>query len=191
MFKIDYVNMPIGSNKIAFSLRYIMNILRTFILLKFKYPWVKYSGFVRIMPYVEFVKFNISIGHNVQFGKGSLIACDIIFKNHILISANVSFVGKRDHDFSIVGKTMWNSPRGERLITIIENDVWIGNNSTIIAGVNLGMGSIIGANSLVTSDVPPCEIWAGNPAKKIKDRFDSEEKKREHLTYLNNHLIFN
>lgn len=37
---------------------------------------------------------------------------------------------------------------------------------------------------VVTKDVPPCEIWGGVPAKKIKDRFQTEEEKRKHLEYL-------
>lgn len=51
-------------------------------------------------------------------------------------------------------------------------DVWIGANATIISGVSIGTGAVIGAGSVVTKDVPPYEIWAGNPAKKIRDRFD-------------------
>lgn len=180
--------MPVGSSKLKFTIRYLLNILRTYYLLNIRYPWVTYKGFVRIMPNVEFVRFNISIGHNVQFGKGSLIASDVEFMNYILVAANVSFVGKRDHDYSHVGRTMWESPRGARLHTIVENDVWIGNNATIVAGVKIGAGSIIAANSVLTKDVPECEIWAGNPAKKIKDRFESEQAKQSHLNYLNNFL---
>lgn len=56
--------------------------------------------------------------------------------------------------------------------TIIENDVWIGERVIIKAGVKLGNGSVIGAGSVVTHDVPPYEIWAGNPARYIKKRFD-------------------
>ncbi len=58
--------------------------------------------------------------------------------------------------------------------TIIGNDVWIGENSTILAGVNIGNGAIIGSNSVVGSDVPPYSIVVGNSAKIIKKRFDDE-----------------
>jgi acetyltransferase-like isoleucine patch superfamily enzyme len=57
---------------------------------------------------------------------------------------------------------------------IIGNDVWIGANATILAGIHIGDGAIIGANSLVTHDVAPYCIVAGTPAKRIRYRFDEE-----------------
>lgn len=53
---------------------------------------------------------------------------------------------------------------------VIEDDVWIGANATVIDGVRIGKGAVIGAGSVVLSDVPPYEIWAGVPAQKIRDR---------------------
>ena len=48
------------------------------------------------------------------------------------------------------------------------NDVWIGRDAKILSGVKINDGAVIGANSLVTKDVPADEIWAGNPARFIK-----------------------
>jgi virginiamycin A acetyltransferase len=58
--------------------------------------------------------------------------------------------------------------------TIIGNDVWIGQNVTILPGVHIGDGAIIGLNSVVGSDVAPYTIVAGNPAKVIRKRFDNQ-----------------
>ena len=58
--------------------------------------------------------------------------------------------------------------------TVIGNDVWIGQNAVILPGVHIGDGAIIGANSLVGSDVSPYTIVAGNPATEIRKRFDDE-----------------
>lgn len=58
--------------------------------------------------------------------------------------------------------------------TVIENDVWIGSNTLIKSGVKIGNGAVIGMGSVVTKNVPPYEIWAGNPAKYIRRRFDNE-----------------
>ena len=58
--------------------------------------------------------------------------------------------------------------------TVIGNDVWIGQNAVILPGVHIGDGAIIGANSVVGSDVEPYSIIAGNPAKLIRKRFDDE-----------------
>ena len=58
--------------------------------------------------------------------------------------------------------------------TVIGNDVWIGQNVTILPGVHVGDGVIIGLNSTVASDLEPYGIYAGNPAKLIRKRFDDE-----------------
>ena len=51
----------------------------------------------------------------------------------------------------------------------IEDDVWIGFNSAVLKGVTIGRGAVIGACSVVTSDVPPFAIMVGNPARKVGD----------------------
>ena len=58
--------------------------------------------------------------------------------------------------------------------TVIGNDVWIGQNAVILPGVHIGDGAIIGANSIVGSDVEPYTIVVGNPARVLRKRFDEE-----------------
>ena len=58
--------------------------------------------------------------------------------------------------------------------TVIGNDVWIGQNAVILPGVHIGDGAVIGANSVVGSDVAPYTIVIGNPAKVLRKRFDDE-----------------
>ena len=58
--------------------------------------------------------------------------------------------------------------------TVIGNDVWIGQNAVILPGVHISDGAIIGANSVVGSDVEPYSIVVGNPAKLLRKRFDDE-----------------
>ena len=58
--------------------------------------------------------------------------------------------------------------------TVIGNDVWIGQNAVILPGVHIGDGAIIGANSVVGSDVAPYTISVGNPARELRKRFDDE-----------------
>lgn len=54
----------------------------------------------------------------------------------------------------------------------IGNDVWIGRNTTILSGINIGDGAVIGAGCVVTKDVPPYAIVVGNPGRVVKFRFD-------------------
>ena len=61
---------------------------------------------------------------------------------------------------------------------VIGNDVWIGQEALILSGVNIGDGAVIGARSVVSRDVPPYHVVAGNPARIIRARFDSETIRR-------------
>lgn len=58
--------------------------------------------------------------------------------------------------------------------TVIGNDVWIGYNAAFMPGVKVEDGAIIGANSLITKNIGPYEIWGGNPAKLIRKRFSEK-----------------
>ena len=62
--------------------------------------------------------------------------------------------------------------------TVIGHDVWLGAGCQIKSGVTVHTGAVIGMGSIVTHDVPPYEIWAGNPARKIRDRFDDDTAER-------------
>lgn len=72
----------------------------------------------------------------------------------------------------VKGYTSYNK---DCIETFIGNDVWIGANSVILKGVNIGNGAIIGAGAIVTKDIPAYAIAVGNPAKVIKYRYNSDE----------------
>lgn len=113
---------------------------------------------------------------------------------HLTIGKFVSLAGGTtimlggDHTTSFVStfpfKDLWRSavklPGREttKRDVAIGNDVWIGRNSLILSGVNIGDGAIIGAGSVVTKDVHPYAIVAGNPAKMIRYRFDEKTIER-------------
>lgn len=185
MMEIKKKNIPLGMSSKMFVLNYLYNRIRTWYKLSIKYPWVEYNGFVRIGKHTFFNKgFKIMIGNNVQFGYYCHVTSNTRFGDNILIASHVYFVGRNDHSYNIPGQLIWDGDRGVDETTIVENDVWIGYNAIILGGVHIGKGSIIAAGSVVTKDVPPCEIWGGNPARKIRDRFDNEEEKNIHLKYL-------
>ena len=135
-------------------------------------------------------KHSISIGDNFYIGKYSIIECDAIIGDHVILANHVSLIGKYDHHHQQLGfPTRMASQirdkdynwKGLNHKIIIEDDVWIGVGSIVLSGVTIGIGSIIAAGSVVTKDIEPYCIYGGNPAKKIRNRFDSEEQLKEHI----------
>lgn len=132
----------------------------------------------------------IEIGKYFYIGRGSQIETDCIIGDYVIFGNNVAIVGRYDHNFQQIGvpirladeirdpKYNW---KGLSQITIIEDDVWIGYGSTIMSGVKIGKGSIVAAGSVVTKDVEPYSIYGGFPAKKLKDRFDTDLDLKNHI----------
>lgn len=183
--RIEYANMPNETNRFVFILRYVFNILRTWYVFHIRFPWVNYKGFVRVMKGTSFARMNIKIGHSVQFGEYCNVANNVIFGNYILMAGRVCFVGKHDHSFEIPAQLIWFGKRGDAGYCIVEDDVWIGHGVTIVGNIKIAKGAVIAAGSVVTKNIPPCEIWGGVPAKKLKERFQSQDEKNRHLTFLN------
>jgi virginiamycin A acetyltransferase len=59
--------------------------------------------------------------------------------------------------------------------TVIGNDVWLGRGATVLSGVRIGDGVVVAAHSVVTRDVPPYAVVAGNPARHVRTRFDPDD----------------
>ena len=158
-------------------IRSIANFVRTWLYFQIRSPWVKYDGMVRVPWSVSLWSphKDISFGKYVQFGTGCVVHCDAKFGSKVLVAKNVAFINRDDHLTDVVGKTMWDSPRGDRYKLIVEDDVWIGHGAIIFSGVTIGKGSVVAAGSLVNKDVPPYSIVGGVPAKVIKARFSAEE----------------
>ena len=127
---------------------------------------------------------SVKFGDYVFVNYGCDVGPHVIFSNYVMVGPGVLFAGN-DHRFDIVGSPIIFSGRPDEIKeTIIEADVWIGGHSVILAGVHIGVGSIVAANSVVTSDIPPFSIYAGVPARFLKWRFDSEVDRIGHLDSL-------
>lgn len=115
------------------------------------------------------------LGDKLIIGKFCQIAAGVEF---VMNGANHQMNAVSTYPFNIFEGFEAKTPSASNLPlkgdTIIGNDVWIGQNATILPGVHIGDGAIIGANSVVGSDVAPYNIVVGNPAKVIKKRFDDE-----------------
>lgn len=115
------------------------------------------------------------IGDRLVIGRFCAIAEGARF---IMNGANHAMSGFSTYPFNIFGhgweegfdiRTWESENRGDM---IVGNDVWIGMEAVIMPGMKIGNGAIVAAKSVVTHDVPPYAIVAGNPAKVVKMRFD-------------------
>jgi acetyltransferase-like isoleucine patch superfamily enzyme len=111
------------------------------------------------------------IGKNCNLTKVSI-------GNYCSIANNVS-IGQGEHLLEMIStSSVFYENAYEKLTQkdcIIENDVWIGSDSIILRGVTISTGAVVGANSVVTKDVPAFAIVAGCPAKILRYRFDNDK----------------
>lgn len=114
------------------------------------------------------------MGDRLIIGKFCQIATGVRF---IMNGSNHSMNGFSTYLFKVFGG-QWASKDPMQVVnkgdTVIGNDVWIGNSATIMQGIKIDDGAIIGTNSLVTKDVESYTIVGGNPAKEIRKRFNDE-----------------
>lgn len=112
-------------------------------------------------------------GDHLRIGKFCMIASGVEF---IMNGANHLANSVSSYPFAIFGGDWSNSMNGrsypKKGDTIIGNDVWIGYRASILPGVSIGDGAIVGSYSVVTRDVPPYTIVGGNPIQVIRQRFD-------------------
>jgi acetyltransferase-like isoleucine patch superfamily enzyme len=111
-------------------------------------------------------KATIKIGENTTIGYHNFIFAskEIRIGKNCLIAPFVYLV---DSNHQIARNKLINQQPNEAASLIIGDDVWIASNTTILKGVTIGDGAVIGAHSLVNKDVEPYTIVAGSPAKKI------------------------
>ena len=134
---------------------------------------------VYFFPSHDFSYSTISIGDDVFIGRYALFqatVCSITIGNKVMFGPRVTIMGG-DHNTDCVGRYMYDVkeklPRND-LPVVIEDDVWIGCNVTILKGVTIGRGSIVAAGAVVNKNVQPYSIVGGNPAVIIKQRWSPE-----------------
>ena len=121
------------------------------------------------------------LAHEYSFiNIGCVLDVQVELGRYAMLAPNVAIVGG-DHTHNRPGVPIIFSGRPSYPpITVIGADAWIGFGAIIIAGVNIGRGAIVGAGSVVTKDIPPYEIHAGIPCRKIGERFSDSTEREEH-----------
>lgn len=122
----------------------------------------------------------INIGNNTTIRGHSLVGAieNITIGNNVIISNHVTIYDNNNHPTnpevrikmceSGFYSDLWSWDKSEHAPVVVGDNVWIGEYSTILKGVTIGKGAVVGCHSLVTKDVEPYSIVAGNPAKKVK-----------------------
>lgn len=111
----------------------------------------------------------IELGDDSSLGIDCMIPYDLKVGADVMMGPYVVIVGD-SHQFSQTDIPMRLQEIKEYPPVRIEDDVWIGARAIILPGLKIGKGAIIGAGSVVTKDIPPYAICAGNPAKIIRYR---------------------
>lgn len=141
-----------------------------------------YDDFEDVHNFEKNVKYHFNfVGDKLIIGKFCQIASGVTF---IMNGANHLQDSVSTFPFAIFGEDWKDAMEGKSYPTKgdieIGNDVWIGFDATIMPGVKIGDGAIIGSKSVVAKDVEPYSIVGGNPAKLIRKRF-SEQRIEELL----------
>lgn len=110
----------------------------------------------------------IEIGNNSGIGQDCRVAGPLKIGNDVMIAPNVIIV-TQNHEIRDTEIPMRLQTAPKKQVTICD-DVWIGANAIILPGVTIGKGSVVGAGSVVTKDVPEYAIVGGNPAHVIRYR---------------------
>lgn len=154
-----------------------------------RYGWVRVGFIARKIRYAlcrnifEYCGTNVNIQKGARFGGGTHlrigdnsglgINCSIpdgsIFGNDVMMGPNC-YVHHYNHVFDKINVPMRLQGHTESKPVVIDDDVWIGRDVTIMVGRHISKGTIIAANSVVTKDFPPYSIIGGNPAKLIRSR---------------------
>jgi acetyltransferase-like isoleucine patch superfamily enzyme len=121
---------------------------------------------------------DVIIGSGTRIGMSNVIIGPVTIGNNVILAQNIVLSGL-NHGYEDI-----NTPPRLQKVTVnpivVEDDVWIGANALLAAGVNIGKHTVIAGGSVVTKSVPPFSVVAGNPAKLIK-KYNFEINKWERV----------
>lgn len=139
---------------------------------------VKISAFVNLYgcsvgdntklgAFVEIQK-GAAIGKNCKISSHTFICEGVTVQDNVFIGHNVTFINDKYPRATRVDGSLQTEEDWSVVPTLVESGASIGSSVSILCGVTIGAGALVGAGSVVTKDIPPGEIWAGNPARFVR-----------------------
>lgn len=115
---------------------------------------------------------SIAVGSNTNIAMNCVIHAEekVEIGKNVLFAAYVYIVGGGNHEFERTDLPIIEQPSINKGGVVIEEDVWLGAGVTILDGVRIGRGSVLGASALINKDVPPYSVCVGVPARVIRSR---------------------
>lgn len=120
-----------------------------------------------IGAFVEIQK-NASVGKNCKISSHSFLCEGVVIEDNVFIGHNVTFINDRYPRATNPNGQLQSSQDWTCIPTLVKKGASIGSSATLLCGVVVGENAIVGAGSVVTKDVPPNTIVAGNPARFLK-----------------------
>jgi acetyltransferase-like isoleucine patch superfamily enzyme len=113
----------------------------------------------------------------IQIGDGTYLGSRVVLRaglgirvgRHVTVAANVVLSSDPGHPLDPTARRTQAAPLSDLRQMVVGDDVWIAEGATLLGGITVGDGAVIGAHAVVTKDVPPRTIVAGNPARVVKE----------------------
>ena len=113
----------------------------------------------------------------IEIGDGSYLGSRVVLRaglgirlgRHVTVAANVVLSSDPGHPLDPIARRTEPAPLADLRQMTIGDDVWIAEGATLLGGITVGDGAVIGAHAVVTKDVPPRTVVAGNPARVVKE----------------------
>jgi acetyltransferase-like isoleucine patch superfamily enzyme len=121
----------------------------------------------RVGTFVEIQK-GAKIGRRVKISSHTFICEGVTIEDYVFIGHGVMFINDKYPRATTPTGDLQTDADWQCIPTVVECGVSIGSNATILCGVRIGEGAIVGAGSVVTRDVPPFTVVAGNPARVLR-----------------------
>jgi UDP-2-acetamido-3-amino-2,3-dideoxy-glucuronate N-acetyltransferase len=124
------------------------------------------GDYTKVGAFVEIQK-GAFVGRNCKISSHTFICEGVTIEDDVFIGHNVTFINDM-YPRATAGGALQTEADWKVVPTLIKKGASVGSSVTVLAGVTIGEGAIVGAGSVVTKDVPPWTIVAGNPAKILR-----------------------